>query len=119
MQCRTPRMLNAECISVSSSDVGRDVGEEDVACACDRGLQGVGWILGLATAWWCTNGGVVIWLRDQYLVSLAEKGLVLLLGLDEGLLEQVGVWRYVSMDSEAQTVAQNSLSLLPKRMARV
>lgn len=83
------------------------------------GLQGVGWILGLATAWWCTNGGVVIWLLDQYLVSLAEKGLVLLLGLDEGLLEQVGVWRYVSMDSEAQTVAQNSLSLLPKRMARV
>jgi len=39
MQCRTPRMLNAECISVSSSDVGRDVGEEDVACACDRGAS--------------------------------------------------------------------------------
>lgn len=30
--------------------------------------------------------------NDQDLLSLAEKSLVLLLGLDEGLLEEVGVW---------------------------
>lgn len=58
MQCRTPRMLNAECVSVSSSGMHGEVDEEDVACAWDRGFG----ILGLATAWWCTNGGGVVML---------------------------------------------------------
>lgn len=33
MQCQTPRMLNAECVSVSSSGMHGEVGEEGMACA--------------------------------------------------------------------------------------
>jgi hypothetical protein len=53
------------------------------------------------------------------LLALSEKRLVLLLGLDERLLESVGVCRIrISIDTHA-SVGIYSLSLLAKRMARV
>lgn len=54
------------------------------------------------------------------LASGLEELLVVLLGLDEGILEQVGIWRRLVRAGEAFCRdTQNILSELPKRMARV
>jgi hypothetical protein len=59
-------------------------------------------------------------IRQHLLLRLAEQRFVLLLGLDESLLELVGVCK-VSLVSRRVVVAtfQHSLSLLAKRIARV
>jgi hypothetical protein len=71
-----------------------DVGEEGTACAWDRGYLGF-W------AWLLLGGaqmaGSSCWCWGNNLVGLGEENLILLLGLDEGLLEQVGVCRLVSV----------------------
>ena len=86
---------NAGCVSMSSSDMhGDDVGEEGTACAWDRGYMGFwAWLLlgGAQMAGWSC------WCWSDNLVRLVEENLVLLLGLDESLLEQVGVCGHVSM----------------------
>lgn len=56
--------------------------------------------------------------RGRVKLCLGEKGLVLLLCLDECLLEQVGVWRIVS-GIFCDFGFQDLLSELAKRMARV
>ena len=52
------------------------------------------------------------------LFCCTEQGFVLLLGLDEGFLEQIGVFVEVSF-GDALVGARNLLSLLANRMARV